>query len=246
MKKILFLFAILFTLQLNAQLIPDKYSAIMEEMWSMNFKEKLKFLDKKFKGNTNDPWYYWFKADVYSMKEDDANARLCYEKAVEVDPKFAAGYGSYARYLVSYANTDFEKAIELSTKAIELDPKEFNYYLDRADAYLQLKQFNKAIADAEYYMEQEDVMIFAGYLMLINCNIEMDDQVKLKELLMSFEVGQIDFMAGPVMASQIGDYYISYNEPERACGAYRVAAENYELLEGELPTELQKKLANCK
>jgi tetratricopeptide (TPR) repeat protein len=180
------------------------------------------------------------------MKEDDANTRLCYEKAVEVAPKFAAGYGSYARYLVSYANTDFEKAIELSTKAIELDAKEFNFYLDRADAYLQLKQFNKAIADAEYYLEQEDVMIFAGYLMLINCYIEQDDQVKLKELLMSFEVGQIDFMAGPVMASKIGDYYISYNEPERACGAYRVSAENYEILEGELPTELQKKLANCK
>lgn len=246
MKKILFLFAMLFTLQLNAQLIPDKYSAIMEEMWAMNFKEKLKFLDKKFKGNTNDPWYFWFKADVYSMKDDDANARLCYEKAVEVDPKFAAGYGSYARYLVKNVEAEYEKAVELSTKAMELDQTEFYYYIDRAEAYLKLKKYDEALSDAFFFMNQDGVFVFVGQIVVINCYIEMDDQVKLKDLLMSFEVGQIDFMAGPDMASRIGDYYISYNEPERACGAYLVAAENYELLEGELPAELQKKLTNCK
>ncbi len=245
MKKILYLLLLLFTVQLNAQLLPEKYNSLMEEMWEKNYKEKLKFLDKKFKGNEKDPWYYWFKADVYGMEGDDANARLCYEKSVEVDPTFAAGYGSYARYLVNNVDGDFEKAVELSTKAIELDRTEFYYYIDRAEAYLKLKKYDEALSDAFFYIDQDGVFVFVGQIVLINCYIEQNDQEKLKELLMSFAVNEIDFMAGPELATTIGNYYLSYGDQERACGAFRVAAENYDLLGGETPDDFQEKLKKC-
>ncbi|MEN9442670.1 MAG: Tetratricopeptide repeat [Bacteroidota bacterium] len=245
MKKILYLLFLLFTVQLNAQLLPEKYNSLMEEMWEKNYKEKLKFLDKKFKGNEKDPWYYWFKADVYGMEGDDANARLCYEKSVEVDPTFAAGYGSYARYLVNNVDGDFEKAVELSTKAIELDRTEFYYYIDRAEAYLKLKKYDEALSDAFFYIDQDGVFVFVGQIVLINCYIEQNDQAKLKELLMSFAVNEIDFMAGPELATTIGNYYLSYGDQERACGAFRVAAENYDMLGGEAPNDFQEKLKKC-
>lgn len=245
MKKILYLLLLLFTVQLNAQLLPEKYNSLMEEMWEKNYKEKLKFLDKKFKGNEKDPWYYWFKADVYGMEGDDANARLCYEKSVEVDPKFAAGYGSYARYLVNNVDGDFEKAVELSTKAIELDRTEFYYYIDRAEAYLKLKKYDEALSDAFFYIDQDGVFVFVGQIVLINCYIEQNDQEKLKELLMSFAVNEIDFMAGPELATTIGNYYLSYGDQERACGAFRVAAENYDMVGGEAPNDFQEKLKKC-
>lgn len=245
MKKILFLLLLLFTVQLNAQLLPEKYNSLMEEMWEKNYKEKLKFLDKKFKGNEKDPWYYWFKADVYGMEGDDANARLCYEKSVEVDPTFAAGYGSYARYLVNNVDGDFEKAVELSTKAIELDRTEFYYYIDRAEAYLKLKKYDEALSDAFFYIDQDGVFVFGGQIVLINCYIEQNDQEKLKELLMSFAVNEIDFMAGPELATTIGNYYLSYGDQERACGAFRVAAENYDMLGEEAPNDFLEKLKKC-
>lgn len=245
MKKILFLLLFLFTVQLNAQLLPEKYNSLMEEMWEKDYSEKLIFLDKKFKKNKKDPWYYWFKADVYGMEGDDANARLCYEKSVEVDPKFAAGYGSYARYLVNNFDGDFEKAVELSTKAIELDRTEFYYYIDRAEAYLKLKKYDEALSDAFFYIDQDGVFVFVGQIVLINCYIEQNDQAKLKELLMSFAVNEIDFMAGPELATTIGNYYLSYGDQERACGAFRVAAENYDMLGEEAPNDFQEKLKKC-
>ena len=246
MKKILFLLVLLVTVQLNAQLMPEKYNSLMEEMWEKNMKEKLKFLDKKFKGNEKDPWYYWFKADVYTMEEDDVNARLCYEKSVEVDPKFAPGYGSYARYLVNYFDGDFEKAVELSTKAIELDRTEYYYYIDRAEAYLKLKKYDEALSDAFFYIDQDGVFVFNGQIVLINCYIEQNDQVKLKELLMSFAVNEIDFMAGPDLATNIGNYYLTYGDQERACGAFRVAKEHYQyMMDTELPADLAEKLKKC-
>lgn len=245
MKKVLFPLFILFTFQLNAQLLPEKYNSLMEEMWEKNYNEKLVFLDKKFKKNTKDPWYYWFKADVYAMEGDDANARSCYEKSVEVDPKFAAGYGSFARYLVTIYGGDFEKAVELSSKAIELDPTEFYYYIDRAEAYLKLKKYEEALSDAFFYIDQDGVFVFNGQMILINCYIEQNDQAKLKELLMSFAVNEIDFMAGPDLATTIGNYYLSYGDQARACGAFRVAAENYDLLGGVAPDNLLKELKKC-
>ncbi len=245
MKKILFLLILVFASTVSAQSLSEENVAIMNDLMYMKYKQKLKHLDKMFKDNPNDPWYYWMKADVYGMEGDDANARLCYEKSVEVDPKFAAGYGSYARYLVNNVVGDFEKAVELSTKAIELDQTEFYYYIDRAEAYLKLKKYDEALSDAFFYMDQDGVFRFVGQIVVINCYIEQNDQEKLKELLMSFGVNEIDFMAGPVLATTIGNYYLTYGDQERACGAFLVAAENYDLLGGELPDDLQEKLKKC-
>jgi tetratricopeptide (TPR) repeat protein len=245
MKKILFLLILVFASTVSAQSLSEEYAAIMNDLMYMKYKQKFKHLDKVFKDNPNDPWYYWMKADIYALGEKDKETRACYEKAISLDSTFAAGYGSYARYLVNNVDGDFEKAVELSTKAIELDRTEFYYYIDRAEAYLKLKKYDEALSDAFFYIDQDGVFVFVGQMVLINCYIEQNDQEKLKELLMSFAVNEIDFMAGPDLAIRIGDYYLSYGDQERACGAFRVAAENYDMLGGKAPDDFQEKLNKC-
>ncbi len=179
MKKILFLLILVFASTVSAQSLSEEYAAIMNDLMYMKYKQKFKHLDKVFKDNPNDPWYYWMKADIYALGEKDKETRTCYEKAISLDSTFAAGYGSYARYLVNNVDGDFEKAVELSTKAIELDRTEFYYYIDRAEAYLKLKKYDEALSDAFFYIDQDGVFVFVGQIVLINCYIEQNDQEKL-------------------------------------------------------------------
>jgi len=52
-----------------------------------------------------------------------------------------------------YKKGNWEEALNLYNKAIELNPKEFAFYLNRAGAYHNLKQFEKAIEDCNYVLE---------------------------------------------------------------------------------------------
>jgi len=82
-------------------------------------------------------------------------------------------------------------------------------------------------------------------MVLINCYIEQNDQAKLKELLMSFAFNEIDFMAGPDLATRIGNYYLSYGHQGRACGAFLVSAETSDMLGGKAPNDFRVKLKKC-
>jgi tetratricopeptide (TPR) repeat protein len=184
MKNILFLLILFYAGTVSAQSLSEEYAAIMNDLMYMKYKQKFKYLDKVFKDNPNDPWYYWMKADVYALGENDEETRACYEKAIRLDSTFAAGYGSYARYLLRSDSTSYKKVIELSTKAIQLDPLDYFYVADRANAYLEMKDYTNAIADAQFFTKHTDEFSFEGNLVLLHCYIEMNEPAKLKELLM--------------------------------------------------------------
>jgi serine/threonine protein kinase/Flp pilus assembly protein TadD len=67
-------------------------------------------------------------------------AIACYQKAIEVDPKCA-----YARNALD--NAKARRAIAEATKAIELKPKDWSSWNQRAWAYFQQQRWDEAVAD---------------------------------------------------------------------------------------------------
>ena len=54
---------------------------------------------------------------------------------------------------ILYANEDYEWADFMLTKAIELKPKRFNYYMQRGKIYLKLQKYENAIKDFNTVLE---------------------------------------------------------------------------------------------
>ena len=54
---------------------------------------------------------------------------------------------------ILYANEDYEWADFMFTKAIELKPKRFNYYMQRGKIYLKLQKYENAIKDFNTVLE---------------------------------------------------------------------------------------------
>ena len=64
---------------------------------------------------------------------------------------FCEAYESLGEIL--YANEDYEWADFMFTKAIELKPKRFNYYMQRGKIYLKLQKYENAIKDFNTVLE---------------------------------------------------------------------------------------------
>jgi serine/threonine-protein phosphatase 5 len=65
----------------------------------------------------------------------------------EVDPTDATAQKNAGNAAFQAGKT--EESIEYYTKAIELDSKQAAYYSNRAQAYIKLKAFKKALEDAD-------------------------------------------------------------------------------------------------
>lgn len=245
LKIVLFLFLCV-GLNAQSQSLPEEYSQLWLELMNMPFKKKLKTLDKEIKQHPNDPWYYWMKADVYSLMGDETNTHLCYEKSITLDSTFSAGYGSYSRYMLNAGDTDYEKMIAYSTKAIALDSSELYYHIDRAEAYLKAKKINEAIADANYFNARNENSFVTGDLVLFYCYRELNDAALMREFLMNLNVMDMSFMLNLEDATLIAGYYESYGELGRMCECYKAVAENYDLSGSDVPEALTEKLLKCK
>ena len=68
-----------------------------------------------------------------------------YNKAIELDPTYIMPYKNCGK--LHKKNGDYEKAIDMFTKAIHLDPNNKNIYLERAEVYRLMGEEKKADAD---------------------------------------------------------------------------------------------------
>ena len=101
---------------------------------------------------------------LYSLAERQ------FQKLTELHPDFGQGYGSLAR-LYTFSTGEFDKAILMNRKAIELDPGNSNTLLIQALIYIQLGDITSAEAvstrmeeiDAEHWgLGWTDVMVARG------------------------------------------------------------------------------------
>ena len=90
---------------------------------------------------------YVLKGKSKYAKSDYSGAKLDYNKAIELDPKFAEAYferGNLKAELMDYSN-----AVQDYDKAISLEPGNGIYILNRSYSYYALKETDKARLDAE-------------------------------------------------------------------------------------------------
>ena len=90
---------------------------------------------------------YYNRGCCYNEMGEQEKALSDFNKAIELEPDFANPYRHCG--MVWEKRKDLEKAVSFYTKAIELNPKYKEAYLDRAEAYRQIGENEKAVADEE-------------------------------------------------------------------------------------------------
>lgn len=243
MKKLVFLLVVFVSQQIIAQSLPEEYEVVMDELDDLEQAQKIEKIESTFKDHPNNPWQYWMKAEVFMSIEDDKNIRLNYEKAIQLDSNFSAGYGSYSRYLMDQDTMNFKRVIELSSKAIELSPREFIYRIVRAQAYYYDKNYEKAYADAEVFNKYLGDELFDGELMMLHCLYALGRQEELKSRMATLDVSQI--MVEPKDALFLASIYTNQGMKEQACACYRLAAEAYDFFSEEVPVKVLEQIKKC-
>jgi tetratricopeptide (TPR) repeat protein len=243
MKKFIFLVFVFASQQLSAQSLPEEYEAVMDELSYISNPQKFEKIEAAFTSKPNDPWHYWMKAEVYAEMNDDKNTRLNYEKSIQLDANFSAGYGSYGRYLLAQDTLNFKRVIELSSKAIELAPREIIYRIDRAQAYYYAKNYESALTDAEVFNKYLGDELLDGELMALRCLHALGRQEELTKRMSTLELSQM--LVEPKDALFLASVYSAQGMKEKACTCYRLAAESYDFFSEEVPTKVLEQIKKC-
>ncbi len=110
-------------------------------------------------------WACVHKETVTAYKKGNFDPALAdFNKAIELDPKYALAYNGRGNVYDEKGNRD--QAIADFTKAIELNPKYYEAYGSRSLAYSLQKNYDKAIADDLKQIEL-DPKQGAGYKRLL-------------------------------------------------------------------------------
>ena len=121
--------------------------------------KRSKIMTKPSNSSRKMPVYYNNRGFAYGKKGDYDQAIADYDKALKLDPKYAAAYRNrgdayekkkdYDRAIADYdrAIADYDRAIADYDRAIRLKPKEAAAYKVRGDAYEKKGDYDQAIKD---------------------------------------------------------------------------------------------------
>jgi TolB-like protein/Tfp pilus assembly protein PilF len=101
------------------------------------------------------------KAFLIFTKESMTEARMLWEKAIELDPNYAPAYAYLAavhKFLAAYgwtedADRSLEIALEMARKAVTLSPDDYLSHWALGSAYSNIRDFDRAMAEYERALE---------------------------------------------------------------------------------------------
>jgi tetratricopeptide (TPR) repeat protein len=88
---------------------------------------------------------HYFKGISYAEKEQLNESVSEFNKAIEINPRFASAYRG--RGIAYDHKGQLDRAISDFDKAIQINPKDADAYKNRGAAYLDKGQYNQAISD---------------------------------------------------------------------------------------------------
>ena len=125
-----------------------------------NIEESKLYIDKAIEISPNEAVYYYIKAKIFEMEEDNENTKLYYDKTLELDPNYADAYAGTGVLIISQgekilndaayksdreynlarkqANELFKSAIDYFVKASEISPEETLYKRNLRTLYYRL------------------------------------------------------------------------------------------------------------
>jgi len=118
----------------------------------------------------NEPKGYFERGLYYDIKFMRDRALADYNEALRLNPDFIQVYIARAS---RYMPHEEAKALADFDKAISLDPNEMSIYAARANFYIQLDEVDKAVADANYAL-QNGCHVPIVYMVLIQAHANQE------------------------------------------------------------------------
>lgn len=180
------------------------------------------YFDKGVGVNPNEPLNYVGIGTLALNKNDKAAANVNFDKAIELAPKKSSiAYIAISEALINSEYSDYNKAIQLLTKAKELDKANPKIYVLLGDAYVELLDGSNALKNYDKSLE-----INKNYPL---GNLRLGETlVRIKnhdEALASFQtVLKQDSTYAPVY-KDLGELYFQKREYEKAKDAYKKYVE---------------------
>lgn len=145
-----------------------------------NYKETLDYLDIIEKID-NSPYVQSVKAEVYEAMDEHDNALIYINRALNMDPDDPELLNSKASILGHLGQ--FDEAIAIFNDFLENNPGDIMSYLQRANFYLQMGEYNKSVNDLETVfglypslLETPSLLFLAGDAYRLNGNKEKADE----------------------------------------------------------------------
>lgn len=98
-----------------------------------------------FKNDTSSVDYLFFTGRLERKKGNNQIAENYFRKCLLKDSTYSKAYGYLA--IIFYLNNDHLKAMDLMNKAIQLDPKNMDFYNERSAIYYELKDYENSLLD---------------------------------------------------------------------------------------------------
>jgi tetratricopeptide (TPR) repeat protein len=100
-------------------------------------------------------YLYCLKGVTSFLQEKNSDAKIYFEKAIEINPNISTYFHSLA--LINYMLKDDYNAIKNISSAISISPEQIEYKTFRREMYINNKQWQSALSDADYIIENSDV-----------------------------------------------------------------------------------------
>ncbi len=247
MNKLILLYSIVFCFQVAAQTIPNEYMELFDNVEMSPYEEKFKILDQAIQDNPNEPWFYWMTATVYDMQGNDEKVLENYNKALALDSNFSGGHASLSRFL-RYNEEDtanMKKALFHINKAIELEPDDDYYRIDKGYILLALEEFDLAEKEADYTLGLPDFDVMAAEQLKIEILEKSGKREELKAFVKVHDLSNDGEFLGTQFCLMLAALYEEMGDLTRACKLYRGAAEPYLMMDEKIPAFISSKLEMC-
>jgi tetratricopeptide (TPR) repeat protein len=175
------------------------------------------FFEKGKNVNPNEPLNYIGTGLLALNKNDQAGAKTSFDKALALAPKSAEIYAAAGAAFNYSEFPDYNKAIQLLTKAKELDKNNPKIYVFLGDAYVGLVDGGNALSNYEKAIELDKKYILG--------NLKLGETwVRIKnndEAMTSFQnVLKLDSTYAPVY-KDLGELYFQMRQYPKAKEAYK-------------------------